>query len=465
MRRHTITYVMMLAGLTGCAVGPDYQRPAMTTPVAYRDNAGWQPAQPQDSAPRGKWWEIYQDSQLNQLEDQVAISNQTVMQATAQYRQARALLDESLAAYWPTLGAKVGSTTTQSTSTMFHVNNANTLDSASLNAGWTVDIWGALRRQVEASRDSAQASAAQLQAALLTAQATLAESYLQLRVVDATVRMLQATVADNQHTLEITQNMFDGGVNTQLDVANATTQVKLVQAQLIDFGVQRAQLEHAIALLMGQPASTFALLAVNSIPHLPTIPVAVPSALLQHRPDIAAAERQMAAANAQIGVAQAAFYPTLNLNGSFGYQGVNFTNLIATPNQFWSVGPALAQTIFNGGLLQAQKAAAVAAYDSAVANYRQVVLTAFQAVENDLATLTILEHENIVQQQAVDSAHLAAQIAENQYEAGTVTYLNVLVAQTTELSAEQTQLGIQERRLVASAGLITDLGAGWQASP
>ncbi len=459
--RHALGW-FALCGLAGCAVGPDYHRPSVAVPANYGEAAGyWQPARPQDATPRGHWWEIYHDQTLDRLEAQVAVNNQNIKLAEAQYREARALLDASLAAFWPSFSAGASSTTSQTTTTMFSPKNANTLDRLSANANWTLDIWGELRREVEASRATAEASAGTLQAALLSAQATLAQSYMQLRVLDGDARMLTNTVKADQRTLDITVNLYHSGVSTSSDVAQANTQLKIVQAQWVDLGVQRAQLVHAIALLIGKPPAEFSLPATDNIPELPVIPASVPSELLQHRPDIAAAERQVAAANAQIGVTEAAFYPALSLSGQIGYQGVNIPSLISAPNQFWSMGPALATTAFNVGLLMAQKAQAVAAYDASVANYRQTVLTGFQEVEDDLATLRILGQEDVVQHQALDSARKALDVAQNQYQYGMVSYTSVLTAQITALSTEQTWIDLKGRELVASAGLITALGGSW----
>ena len=451
--------------VSGCAVGPDYKRPDVAVPAQWQDAGRWKPAQPQDLAKRGRWWLIYHDPVLDDLESRVAISNQTVKQAEAQYRAANALLDAAMAGFLPTITGNVGSTTTQSATTMYAPKNANTLDKLSLSASWTADVWGRLRRAAEQQQDTADSDQAAIQAALLSAQATLAESYLQLRALDGDMRMLQQTVAADQHTLTVTQNLYQSGVDTRQDVEQATSQLQSVQAQLIDLGVQRRQFEDAIALLVGQPASGFRITAVQTVPDVPDMPLTVPSTLLEHRPDIAVAERQVAAANAGIGVAQAAFFPSLTLSASNGYQGTSFPSLISVPNHFWSVGPSVAATLFDGGVLLAQKHQAVALWEASVANYRQTVLTGFEQVENDLASLAVLEQEARVQWQAVVSARRARDVAENQYEAGTVNYLVVLTADIAELAAEKAWNDIQGRRLVASATLVTDLGAGWQGLP
>ncbi len=451
--------------LAGCALGPDYKRPDVAVPSQWQDANLWKPAKPQDLADRGRWWAVYHDAVLDKLENQVAVSNQTVAQAQAQYREAAALFDAAMAGFLPTITANVATTTTQSATTMYAPKNANTLDKIALGASWTLDIWGKLRRAAEQQRDTVDADQAQIQATLLAAQTTLAQSYLQLRALDGDVRMLKATVAADKHTLDITDNLYHSGMDTRQDVAQATSQLHTVEAQLVDFGVQRAQYEHAIALLVGQPASGFHIAAVADVPPVPDLPLIVPSDVLQHRPDIAVAEREVAAANAGIGVAQAAFFPSLTLSGSSGYQGTNFTSLINTPNQFWSVGPALSATLFDGGVLLAQKHQAVATWEASVANYRQVVLTSFQEVEDDLVSLRVLKEEAAVQWQALQAARTARDVAENQYQAGVVSYLNVLTAENAALAAEKSWIDIQSRRLVASAGLVTALGGGWQGLP
>ncbi len=448
----------LLMSLAGCAVGPDYQRPTVVTPSAYKELEPWKPAQPQDQVQRGNWWEIYGDPTLNNLVSQVAVSNQNVMAVAAQYRQAMALLDAAKAGFWPTGSAGVSSTRSHSGAGS---NGINMSDNVSLIAGWEMDVWGGIRRLVEANRASAEASAEDLRAVVLSLQATLAESYMLLRIADAQSALLQRAVTAYQTSLQITQNLYAAGTVSNLDVELANTQLYSTQAQMIDLGEQRALLEHAIALLIGKAPAEFSLAPNNSVPELPSMPVSVPSVLLERRPDIAAAERRVAAANAQIGVAEAAFFPTLMLNASGGYQGNNFANLLSLPNQVWSLGPSLAGTLFDGGLLSAQKAQVVAAYDSSVALYRETVLVGFQQVEDNLATLRVLKQEIAMQQAAAKSAKAALEITNNEYEAGTVSYLNVMVAQVTSLNADNSNLTLAGRDLVASVGLITALGGSW----
>ncbi len=452
--------------LTGCAVGPDYHQPEIVTPVAYKETQGWKIAEPQDHIPRGKWWEVYGDQQLNALVEQVALSNQNIHVAEAKYRQALALLGVARAGYFPSFSAGLSSSRGQSVSASGVASPSapvSTTDRVSLTAGWEADVWGKIGRSVESSKASAEASAADLQAALLSAQATLAQTYLQLRINDAEQQLLNQTVAAYEKSLKITRNRYEAGVSGRIDVAQAETQLKTTKAQAIDLGVQRAQLEHAIALLIGKAPADFKLETSNSIPGIPNIPVGVPSELLERRPDIASAERLAAAANAQIGIAQAAFFPSLTLNASTGYQNSSFANLISLPNRFWSLGPALAATLFDDGARKAQKAQAIAVFDSHVATYRQTVLTGFQEVEDNLSALRILEEEAKVQQEAAKSAAEAANLANNQYLAGTVSYLNVISAQTASLGADKSALDINGRRLVASISLLKALGGDWHS--
>jgi NodT family efflux transporter outer membrane factor (OMF) lipoprotein len=451
--------------LAGCAVGPDYLRPDVTTPAAYKEAGDWKPAEPKDLSPRGSWWEIYGDAELNMLVAQVAISNQNVLAAAAQYRQTQAALGLAQAAYFPTLAAGLAdSRGTSATTTGVTTEAAPIRNTArvSLNASWEADVWGQVRRNVEASDATAQASDADLRAALLSAQATLVQTYVQLRATEAQQRLLEQTTVAYERSLQITSNRYEAGVAGRVDVAQAETQLKSTQAQLIDLGVQRAQLEHAIAVLIGSAPADFQLKPVAELPSLPTVPVAMPSALLERRPDIAAAERRMAAANALIGVAQAAFFPALNFSATGGYQNSGFSHLLSLPNRFWSIGPALALTLFDAGARSAQKESAIAGYDKSVASYRQTVLTAFQEVEDNLAALRQLKAEAEMQRLATQSAAEALTLTENQYQAGTVSYLNVVTAQATALGAQRSSLDITSRQLLANVALIKALGGLWQ---
>lgn len=465
----TLALLLVLL-LTGCMVGPDYHRPDVAMPAAYKEAENWKPAEPRDGVPRGNWWEIYDDSELNSLVSQVEVSNQNVVAAAAQYRQALALLGVAQASYYPTLGAGLavgrgqGSSpsSTVGTSTVTPGSPIYNIARPTMGASWEPDIWGQIGRSVESSKASAQASQSDLQAALLSAQSTLVLSYFQLRINDEQRRLLEQTSKAYERTLQITQNLYAAGVDSRVDVAMAETQLKSTQAQAIDLGVQRAQLEHAIAVLIGKPPADFEIKPANGLPTLPAVPLALPSALLERRPDIAGAERRMAAANAQIGVAQGAFFPALTLSGNSGYQNSSFSQLFTLPNRFWSVGSSLAMTVFNGGAFSAQKSAAIAVYDTSVATYRQTVLSAFQEVEDNIAALRQLADETTAQDSATRFAAEALLLTQNQYQAGTVSYLNVVIAQTTALSAEQASLNITGRRLLANAGLITALGGTWK---
>ncbi|OHC62035.1 MAG: RND transporter [Rhodocyclales bacterium GWA2_65_20] len=463
-----------LFALAGCAVGPDYHRPDVATPAAYKEAQGWKQAEPQDEAPRGNWWQAYGDAALNALVAQVAVSNQNILAAAAQYRQAASLLGAARADYWPAVsgnlsgsrgqGTAPSATGTAAVTPGAPIRNTTRL---SLNASWEADVWGRIGRDVEANEAAAQASAADLQAALLSAQATLVQTYMQLRSNDAQRRLLERTLAAYERSLQITRNRYEAGVAGRVDVAQAETQLKSTQAQLIGLGAQRAQFEHAIAVLVGRAPADFELqpaAALPALPALPPPPVALPSALLERRPDIAAAERRMAAANAQIGVAQAAFFPALTFSAAGGYQSSSLSQLLTLPNRFWSLGPALALTLFDGGARSAQRAGTVAAYDKSVASYRQTVLAAFQEVEDNLAALRLLADEAAAQRAAAAAAAEALALTENQYRAGTVSYLNVVVAQAAALGAARNDLDVAGRRLLAHATLLKALGGDWRTA-
>lgn len=454
-------FAATIALLSACAVGPDYVRPTVEAPAAYKEMDGWKPAQPRDQEIRGKWWEAFGDPLLNSLEDQVDISNQNLVQAEAQFRQARALVQSARAGYFPTVSSTVSETRSRAPLTATAPIKNNSL---SVDAGWEADVWGRVRRTVEANVANAQASAADLEAARLSANAELAQDYFQLRAQDAQTRLLDDTVAEYKKSVQLTQNQYQAGVAAKADVVQADTQLKTTQAQAIDLSVQRAQLEHAIALLMGRSPSTFSIAAVPLVSAPLSVPIGVPSMLLERRPDIAAAERRVAAANAQIGVAKSAFFPSLTLSASGGYQSSSVSNWLTLPNRFWSVGPAIAETLFDGGLRSAQTEQARATYDATVAAYRQTVLTGFQEVEDNLAALRILEQEAQVQDEAVKAAQQSVLLTTNQYKAGIVSYLNVITVQTVALSNERTAMDILSRRLTANVLLIKALGGGWNIS-
>ncbi|MBW0447915.1 efflux transporter outer membrane subunit [bacterium M00.F.Ca.ET.228.01.1.1] len=469
-RALTLAVALAAAGLVaGCAVGPDYQRPAAEIPASYKEAApGWKVAEPADQQDRGAWWTIYQDPQLNALEDKLNAANQTIAQYAAAYRQARALVGEARAAYFPTLGATAsgtrsgsGSSSSTSSASRSGVYNSYSLQ---LDASWEPDLWGSVSRSVNAQKAGQQGAAADLANARLSAQATLAQTYFALRALDANQKLLDETVAAYQRSLQLTQNQYAAGVAARSDVIQAQTQLQSAQASAIDNGVQRAQDEHAIAVLVGEPASTFSIPPMPLTATPPAVPAQMPSALLERRPDIASAERKAAAANEQIGIAIAAFFPSLTLSANGGFQSSVFSQLLTAPSRFWTVGPQLAATLFDAGLRRAQTEAARAAYDQSVATYRLAVLTAFQDVEDNLASQRILEQEIVVQQKAVESARQALAIVTNEYKAGTVGYVNVLTAQTTAFTAEQKLQTIAGQRMVSSVGLVKALGGGWDVS-
>lgn len=455
--------------LSACAVGPDYKKPTVTTPVQFKQALGWRQATPNDALKRGAWWEVYGDEQLNGLVEKLNTSNQTVAQYDAQYRQAQALVRSARGAFFPTFGL----TTTKNRSSQGIGSSSSSLSSSSsgirdtynaqLNVSWEADIWGKLRRIREADQASAQASLADLASMRLSLQSQLVQNYLQLRVIDEQKRLLEATVEAYQRSLTTTQNQYRHGVSGKDAVAQAQTQLKSTQADLIDLIWQRAQFENAIAVLMGQAPADFSLAAITSVPALPEIPLQVPSRLLERRPDIAAAERSVMAANANIGVAIAAYYPDLSLSMNGGYSSSTFANWISLPNRFWSVGPQLATTLFDGGQRSAEVDRTEAVYDQTVAQYRQTVLNGFQEVENYLVKLKVYQDEAVVRAEALDAARESLRLTNNQYKAGLIAYLDVVTVQTTALSNERSVLTLLQSRLIASVQLIAALGGGWDA--
>ncbi len=455
----------------GCAAGPNYVRPAVDTPAAFKERGNWKQAEPRELESRGKWWEMYQDPLLSSLQEQVSVSNQNLAKAEAQYRQALALVQVARAGYFPTVTGGISDTRSRASATTVAQPSATpvsrgvvTNHNLPFQASWAPDVWGSISRAVEANQAGVQASVGDLEAARLSAQAALAQSYFQLRALDAQQLLLEETVAAYDKSLKLVQNQYAAGIVARADVVQATTQIKTTQAQAIDLGAQRAQLEHAIALLVGKPPSALSIPREPLTSALPPVPLAVPSSLLERRPDIAAAERRMAQANAQIGIATAAYFPALTLSASAGYQSATMADWLTMPSRFWSLGPALALNLFDGGLRRAQTAQAVAAYDANVAAYRQTVLAAFQQVEDNLAVLRILGDEAEVQGEAVKAAQESLALALNQYKAGTVSYLNVVVAQTTALASQRAAVDLQSRRVSASVQLISALGGGWMAS-
>ncbi|MCO7514293.1 efflux transporter outer membrane subunit [Pseudomonas guariconensis] len=460
---------LCVAMLSACTLSPDYHRPELSTPAQFKQAEGWTQAKPSDALARGAWWEIYGDAGLNALVEELNRNNQTVAQYEAQYRQAQALVRSSRGALFPSLDLSVGKTRsaqgTGSSSSSLSNNSSgirNTYN-AQLGVSWELDLWGKLRETLNANEASAEASFADLAAIRLSLQSELVQNYLQLRVIDEQKRLLEATVAAYARSLRMNENHYRAGVAGPDAVAQARTQLKSTQADLIDLAWQRAQYENAIAVLLGKAPADFALADSNDIPALPQIPLALPSQLLERRPDIASAERNVMAANANIGVARAAYFPDLTLSMSGGYSSSSFSNWIELPNRYWSVGPQLAMTLFDAGRRSAEVDRTVAVYDQTVAQYRQTVLDGFREVENYLVQLKVYGDEAVVRQEALDAARESLRLTENQYRAGLIGYLDVVNVQTTALSNERSVLTLLQGRLVASVQLIAALGGGWEA--
>jgi NodT family efflux transporter outer membrane factor (OMF) lipoprotein len=463
-RRATSAWALAcLSGLVGCAAGPDYVRPPVDAAPAFKEDAGpWQTAQPQAIDSTHPWWTLYGDRRLDALVEQANRANQTLVAAAAQYRQARAAVDVAAAAALPTVGVAAGGGRALSNSNGVHLGNDVNL---ALDAGWEPDLWGGVKRAVEAGNAAAAASADDLAAARLSVQALLAQDYFLLQSLDRQIALYESTVAAYARALTLTQHQQTAGVALRSDVANAETQLQSADAQRIDLVLQRAQLEHAIAILTGQAPATFSLAAAtDDAAPLPLLPAGLPSELLQRRPDIAGAERRAAQANANIGVARAAYYPSLSLSGALGYNGTDPRHLFEAPARVWSLGLGLAAALFDGGLRKARDTQAVAAWDQAVAQYRQTVLGAFQEVEDNLAAQRLLAQETAVQDRAVASAQLAERLALDQYRGGTATYLAVVVAQTQALANERLAVQLRGRQRLASVALIKATGGGWDAA-
>jgi NodT family efflux transporter outer membrane factor (OMF) lipoprotein len=463
LRSFKFSSVVAVSFLSACAsVGPDYQRPTVATPVQYKEIEGWKPIAPKLADSDMAWWSIYNDSKLDELERQVTVSNESLKATEASYRQALEIVNESRAGYWPTITANASGQRARAAAAP-RISTTQDVVSATLAASWVPDFWGRIRRTVESSVASAQASAADLAAARLSLQSTLATDYFSLRVADDLKRLFEETVTAYQATLDITRNQFEAGTAAETDVITAETELQGAQAQLVGVGVQRAQLEHAIGVLIGKTPDQFSIEPAPLTRDVPVAPVGMPSTLLERRPDIAAAERAAAAASAQIGVAIAAYYPDITLSASGGYLGSALAGLFKAANEVWTVGPQVTETIFNGGLFRAQVAAARAAYDGSVASYRQTVLSAFQQVEDQLAALRILEEQAEIQQRAVVSAREAVRLTIYQYEAGTVAYTSVVTVQAIALTDEQNLLTTLGNRLSASVALVAALGGGWKS--
>jgi NodT family efflux transporter outer membrane factor (OMF) lipoprotein len=465
--------VLSLA-ISGCTVGPNYHRPATPpAPAAFKElpppnppNGTWTQAAPADAALRGKWWEIYQDPQLNLLEEKVAVSNQTLKAQTEQYLQAREQVRVARSSYYPTLSAGPSISRTKASANQPSAVKGLTYSSYGIQGqvSWQPDFWGQIRRTVEQARANAQASAADLANVELSLRSELAMDYFEMRGLDTQARLLDNTVKADSDYLDLTRVRFKGGVATDVDVAEAETQVETVRAQYIDVGVARAQFEHAIATLIGTTASSFSLPPAPLDLPLPTVPSGVPSQLLERRPDIAGAERRADAANAQIGIAISAYYPNIQLGGSGGFESDMPGTWIQGPSSLWSLGGSAVELLFDAGRRHAITDQAREAYEMQTANYRQSVLSAFQEVEDNLAALRILGDESITQARAVDAARYSLQLSTKRYKGGVTTYLEVLTAQTTQLTDERTQADITTRQFAASVQLIEALGGGWDTT-
>jgi len=455
---------------SGCMKGPAYQKPTAAVPQSYKEAPpeGWKEAQPNDGVLRGKWWEIFGDPALSALEEQVNINNQNVLQAEVQFRQAVAAVRVARSALFPTVSTTPSATgqgtSSRVSSTGGRGNTATGIYQIPVSASYTMDVWGAIRRTVTASANTAQSLAAALENARLLYQSELAQDYFQLHGLDADHALLDETVKSYQEYLNLTKVRFAGGVASDSDVSEAETQLYTTQAQLVDVDVQRNQLEHAIAVLIGKPPKDLDVPRAAIQVDPPVIPLGMPSTLLERRPDIADAERQAAAANQQIGIAKAAFFPTLTIAATAGVQSSNVLNLLTWPARFWTIGPQLAQVLFDAGKRTAQVAEAEASYEATAAAYRQSVLSAFQQVEDSLSTLRVLEQESAVTDQAIKSAKRSVDVTTAQYKGGTVNYLSVIQVQTIALADQRTAVDIKTRRMAASVLLIQSLGGGWDAT-
>jgi NodT family efflux transporter outer membrane factor (OMF) lipoprotein len=463
--------------LQSCNVGPKYNRPSVQTPATFKEVTaedlkkmdGWKVAEPKDTALHGKWWEVFGDPELNALEEQVSVSNQNVAAAFSNFMAARAIVRQARSQYYPTVtvGPSIlrehqPSTSVNSTAS----SSGRTFASFVLpfDATWTPDLWGRVRNTVKANVYSAQVSAADLENTKLTAQAELAVDYYELRGQDSLKELLDSTVVVFQQSLDLTKVLYETGIDSDEAVAQAETQLNTTRVQATNLGIARAQFEHAIALLVGQPASTFSIpVAPLKVPP-PTIPFGVPSELLERRPDISAVERQMAQANAQIGVAKAAYYPTVTLSASGGFESTSISKWFTWPSRFWSVGPTASETLFDAGLRRSTVEQFRAQYDASVANYRQSVLVAFQQVEDNLAALRVLSEEIQQQGEAVKSAQRVVTLATDRYRLGIDPYLNVIVAQASLLTNQQTDVSLRVQQITASVQLMEALGGGWDAS-
>jgi NodT family efflux transporter outer membrane factor (OMF) lipoprotein len=470
MRTVAVYSFLILAALsfTGCAVGPKYKVPAVPAPPAYKENANWKTAQPNDQNLGGNWWEMFQDPQLNSLEQQINVSNQNLKAAVAQYQQSRAALRYVRADYYPTV------TTGPSATRQTYSNNRppqSSFDGVTfndfvlpVNFSYQVNAWGRVSKNVESYREQAQASAADLAVVNLSMHATLAIDYFAARSLDAEEKLLQDTVAQYQQAFQLNEDRYQGGLASAVEVEQARTILETTRAQMVDVGVARAQYEHAVAVLVGKAPADFTLPPSPLTVPPPSIPVDVPSTLLERRPDIAAAERRVASANAQVGLAKTAYYPLVNILGSGGFESGSITTLLQGPSGFWAVGSSAVVTLFDVGRRRAVNDQAKSSYDSSVASYRETVLTAFQQVEDNLAALRILEQEAGVQATAVEAAERSLSLSNTRYEGGVTSYLEVITAQNAALADEVTAVNILGRRMANAVLLIEALGGGWDST-
>ena len=478
MKRYLPSAAIICMLLSGCMVGPKYVRPAAPQAPSFKElnnrkeGDGWKVAQPEDALLRGEWWELYGDTELNELEEQVDSSNQTLKIAEANFRQARAAIRFSRASEAPTIGTAPSISTVRDSANQPYfpaseANNGTGDFTLPLDLSYEIDLWGRVRRTVTASREEVQASAGDLETARLSLHAEVAIDYFEVRSADAQERLLDDTVNAYSEALDLTKNRFEGGAAPKSDVAQAQTQLDAARVQATDITVQRAQYEHALAILIGKPPAAFDLppIPLNlQPPTMPSIPVALPAQLLERRPDVAAAERRMAAANEQIGIARAAYYPTLNLAAVAGLEGSSLLNWFNWPSRFWAVGPGLSETLFDAGRRRDTTESAKAGYDSAVANYRQTVLTSFQQVEDNVVVLGVLQTESAQQHDTTEAAEEALRLFQNRYAGGVDTYLQVVTSQTTALANERNDIDIMRRQFEANVLLIKALGGGWDVS-
>lgn len=465
-----------MCGLPGCNVGPKYRPLAMPTPPAFKeqgpqqapDGTNWKAAQPQDAALRGKWWEIYQEPELNTLEEKIVVSNQNVAQAFANFTAARAQIGQARSSYYPTISVGPSYARGRSSQTTTSLNSSSNPNSNLFNlpfdVSWEPDLWGRIRNTVHQYAYAAQVSAADLANQTLAEQGNLAIYYFELRGQDALEDLYQKTAEADRQSLVLTRVQYKSGLTNDEAVAQAEIALKTAEAAAINAGIARAQFEHAIALLIGEPASSFMIPVKSLTTAAPDIPVGVPSELLERRPDIAAAERAMAEANALIGVGKAAYYPTLNLSGTIGFETTKFSKWMTSPSRYWSVGPTATETIFDGGLRKSTVAQYKALYDADVANYRQAVLTAFQQTEDNLASQRLLKEQIAQQQETVQSAQRYLGVASARYRTGLDPYLNVFTAQTTLLTNQQAMITLRVQQMSSSVQLIEALGGGWNVS-